>query len=248
MLARAWRRLNDSTIGTERYFSIALQNADLHLDLAPLVARHARGLLVDLGAGRLAWRGPLSRHAAAYLSADATPTHPELDLVCDATRPLPFRDGSLDTVFCCSVLEHAREPWLAFAAIHRALRPGGTLLVSVPFLFYRHGDPQDYWRFTGFGLDRLARQAGFEVVELAPSGSLAHLLLNPLSLAASALLAALRLGFLVPPLTRLLTASARALAPLVDRERRFAQGHVAVLRRPAYTDARPSDPDHGPRA
>jgi SAM-dependent methyltransferase len=41
-------------------------------------------------------------------------------------------DGSLDTVFCISVLEHLRDDRLALAEFRRILRPGGALVVNVP--------------------------------------------------------------------------------------------------------------------
>jgi SAM-dependent methyltransferase len=41
-------------------------------------------------------------------------------------------DGSLDTVFCISVLEHLQDDGFALAEFRRILRPGGTLVVNVP--------------------------------------------------------------------------------------------------------------------
>lgn len=60
----------------------------------------------------------------------------------------PFGDADFEHVDCCSVLEHVRRPWIVAANIERALVPGGTLLLSVPFIWRYHGYPHDYWRFT----------------------------------------------------------------------------------------------------
>src|SRR5208337_4573557 len=74
-LAQAWRRLNTNTVGTDGYWWIGLQNAAFYRDMAPLIAGHARGRTLDVGAGRLAWRSLLMQHVASYFSGDAIKEH-----------------------------------------------------------------------------------------------------------------------------------------------------------------------------
>ena len=45
---------------------------------------------------------------------------------------LPFGDGAFDCVIISEVLEHLREDDRALAEVHRVLKPGGVLAVSVP--------------------------------------------------------------------------------------------------------------------
>ncbi len=46
---------------------------------------------------------------------------------------LPYRDGRLGGAVLSEVAEHLVAPDAAFAAVHRVLRPGGHLLVTVPY-------------------------------------------------------------------------------------------------------------------
>lgn len=58
-------------------------------------------------------------------------------------------------VECMSVLEHCRKPWVMAANIESMMESGGTLFVTVPFIWRVHGYPDDYWRFTISGVKSL---------------------------------------------------------------------------------------------
>lgn len=49
------------------------------------------------------------------------------------------------------------------------LRPGGKLLLTVPFIFMAHGLPHDYARFTTQGVRRLF-EADYEIVDVTRLG------------------------------------------------------------------------------
>jgi SAM-dependent methyltransferase len=108
-----------------------------------------RGHVLDVGGRRERVRGafrPPSEGVIAWryvnILADDRP-----DIVADACD-LPVSSGSMDCVVCCEVLEHVRKPEQAVAEMFRALRPGGVLIASTPFLYPVHADPDDYSRFT----------------------------------------------------------------------------------------------------
>lgn len=72
-----------------------------------------------------------------------------VDLVHDMEKPLGLVFSHID---CCSVLEHTKRPWLVAKNMQDALEIGGTILVSVPFIWREHGYPSDYWRMTANAL------------------------------------------------------------------------------------------------
>lgn len=64
-------------------------------------------------------------------------------------------DNSVDAVFCLEVLEHVKNPFLAVRETKRILKPGGILVGSTPFLFPIHDSPNDFYRYTEFGINNL---------------------------------------------------------------------------------------------
>ncbi len=55
--------------------------------------------------------------------------------VADVDEPLPFADASFDVVVAGELLEHVRDPERLVGEASRILRPGGTLVASVPNAF-----------------------------------------------------------------------------------------------------------------
>jgi SAM-dependent methyltransferase len=78
---------------------------------------------------------------------------------------------SAGTIFCLETLEHVQHPWRALGEAHRILKPGGTLVVSVPFRMSLHSYPDDYWRMTASALEMLLREAGFVDIEAWDDGA-----------------------------------------------------------------------------
>ena len=77
----------------------------------------------------------------------------------------PFEDASYDGVICNQVLEHVFNPDQFLREISRVLKPGGNLLLTVPFVWDEHEQPWDYARYSSFGLRSLLERNGFDVDE-----------------------------------------------------------------------------------
>jgi SAM-dependent methyltransferase len=91
---------------------------------------------------------------------------PHVDVVADAeslSEVVP--EGSYDYVVSTSMLEHTLHPWKVLEEVHKVLRPGGILYLSVPWMFPLHGEPHDYYRFSLPCLKGLTRDAGFIEIE-----------------------------------------------------------------------------------
>ncbi|MEU7873858.1 methyltransferase domain-containing protein [Dactylosporangium sp. NPDC049140] len=63
-------------------------------------------------------------------------------------RRLPLAGDSLAGGISIAVLEHVPDPAVHIAEMHRVLRPGGRMLVFVPFMQPFHASPYDFQRYT----------------------------------------------------------------------------------------------------
>ncbi len=145
---------------------------------------HARGVLADLGCGTVPLYGEYRDLVTQTICIDwgeSKHRNVHLDYECDLTKPLPLGDASVDTVVLSCVLEHLPEPAAIWREMHRILRPGGKVLVCVPFLYPLHELPHDYYRYTEFGLRRLAEEGGFRVLSLEPMGGAPEVVTNIVS-------------------------------------------------------------------
>lgn len=142
------------------------------------VSAELTGDVVEIGAGRRRRRGRFRPpvHASTWICVDrdrdAMP-----DVVGDV-RQLPFRSRRFDAALCLEVLEYLPAPLIAVRELARLLRPGGVLVVSMPFV-HRWDTPEDRWRLSPSALEELLRESGLDPMSRSAQGgalaAIAHL-------------------------------------------------------------------------
>lgn len=136
----------------------------------------AQGHLLDIGCGDMPYRAVIGHQVEAYDGLDIEPRSVAVRYTGSVTDMNQVPDASYDTVLCTEVLEHVPSPTEAAHEMARVLRPGGTVILTVPFLGRLHEEPWDFFRYTRFGLTQLFEEAGFEIVEISEHGSVASFL------------------------------------------------------------------------
>ena len=125
------------------------------------------GTILDVGCGEMPYRDLLLEapsRATRYIGLDIpgnTYSRCKPDVRWNGAV-IPLRDASVESALATQVLEHCPEPLRTLSEIHRVLKPGGVLLITVPFLWPIHDPPYDEYRYTPFSLERLLCEAGFE--------------------------------------------------------------------------------------
>jgi SAM-dependent methyltransferase len=156
-----------------RFFD--LQAGSLWRDLAPVLSK-ATGTVVDVGCGAQPYRGLLPR-ATRYVGLDTDRalerfgySMPDILPITEDNR-WPVHDDQADLVLATETLEHVADPEAFLAEAYRALRPGGRVILTVPFSARWHYIPHDYWRFTPASLRLLLERVGFTQIVVHGRGN-----------------------------------------------------------------------------
>jgi SAM-dependent methyltransferase len=142
----------------------------LYRSIAELAKELSGDSLLDLGCGSKPYRELFTHSIYTGLELDTEQNRAagHAELFYDG-HSFPFKAAEYDNVLCNQVLEHVFNPEEFLAEIFRVLKPGGQLLLTVPFVWDEHEQPSDYARYSSFGLQHLLKGAGFEVKALKKS-------------------------------------------------------------------------------
>ncbi len=130
-------------------------------NLDEFLKRHATNeKILDIGSGNSSY----SRFFPNRIAVDIDPAR-KPNIIGDAHN-LPFKDGEADAILSTDVFEHLKDPVKAVSEMKRVLKKGGKVIFATRFIFPIHDSPNDFWRFTKYGLKELFRD--FEILELEP--------------------------------------------------------------------------------
>jgi SAM-dependent methyltransferase len=121
-----------------------------------------KGRVLNAGAG---WRDVSHLVDGELINQDITWPGDERTNI-DIHSPLhniPVEANYFDAILCIAVLEHVENPEEVVPELYRVLKPGGHLILEVPFLQPEHKVPTDFQRYTKDGLVRLVTRHGFSV-------------------------------------------------------------------------------------
>ncbi|MEP6977904.1 MAG: class I SAM-dependent methyltransferase [Thermoleophilia bacterium] len=123
--------------------------------------------VLDVGSGVKPYFPFFEPYAKEFVSVDIE--NPAADLQ-GAVEDLPVPDGSFDVVICNQVLEHCAHPAQAVRELRRVVASGGRVLASTHGVQVYHPAPDDLWRWTHAGLERLFADNGdWRSVTVTPS-------------------------------------------------------------------------------
>lgn len=216
------------TVFDYQYLGVRLRRAFVRTTLAQLRGGH----LLDVGCGTQPYRSYLAP-GCRYTGIDVHAAHPKTVVVAPDSI-WPDLDPA-DMIVCTEVIEHVKDVRLFCAQIDNALRPGGLLVISAPFLYKVH-DAHDYRRLT---IHEYRNYFPFEVTEAKRLGGVGTVLVvNGLAWIYTSMQLT-RVGYIaylvLLPVRLLINCSANLLGMLldsVDRTGMFYGGSIVVMKKP----------------
>ena len=134
----------------------------------------ANSLLLDAGAGESVYKkffAHCNYKAIDLAVGESRWNYSNLDYV-GPLDDMPIEDDLFDAVLCTQVLEHLEWPRESVKEMHRILKLGGMLYMTVPMAQNEHQIPYDFFRYTSYGIKSICEHAGFKEVKITPFGGL----------------------------------------------------------------------------
>lgn len=175
-----WQRLTDGLIGKKEYFLIDTTVYSFFMVIRRYIDKYVKGDVLDAGAGKLALKFLLIKKAERYYAMDKYIASEGLDVVGDLNS-IPLKEDTFDVITCLQVIEHTKDPGDVIKNLAFSLKESGVLILSAPHISYLHGEPEDYYRYTKYGLRHLVEKNGLKVLELSTAGSVFSFFFTPIS-------------------------------------------------------------------
>lgn len=123
-----------------------------------------RGLLLDFGCGDCRYKKLVEALGFTYRGYDlVSPDQQEHVKNFVPGEKLSIEENTIDVVLSTQVLEHVWDINWYLSECYRVLQPDGKLVLSTHGVWPYHPHPQDYRRWTRYGLIREVEELGFKV-------------------------------------------------------------------------------------
>ncbi|RBQ26588.1 MULTISPECIES: methyltransferase domain-containing protein [Arcobacteraceae] len=129
-----------------------------------------KGVMLDLGCADKPFEEFFTQHVDKYIGVDWTNClhDSNADIVADLNKELLIESNFADTVVSLNVLEHLYDPQQFLKESYRVLKDDGTIILHIPFQWWVHEAPHDYFRYTPYGLRYLLSEAGYTDIKIQP--------------------------------------------------------------------------------
>lgn len=145
----------------------------LQLEVFKKYSGYLSGRILDVGCGNMPYKKYLT-DISEYIGMDETKAvKPD---ILGSVQAIPFPDKYFDSVLCTEVLEHVSGAQDALREIKRVLKSGGYLYLTVPQAWPLHYEPNDYFRFTKYGIKHLLEEQGLKVIAIERIGGIFSLI------------------------------------------------------------------------
>lgn len=139
------------------------------------------GNVLDFGCGSSPYRSVIKYEK--YVRVDIAKennniNNSDADIIFYDGTKLPFETNSFDSIICTEVLEHVPNLNEILKELHRVLKHNGKIVISVPFVWIEHEIPNDYRRFSRFGIAILLESNGFKIISVQKTSKTIHTIMQ----------------------------------------------------------------------
>lgn len=150
------------------YFSASYRRKQLD-KLQAKYSELYKGKVLDIGGrDRGRFKKP-KEQVEQWVFADISPAH-NPDIILDVANMQAINDETIDVISALELFEHVEKVEKGLQECFRILKPGGKMLISVPFMHPIHADPYDFQRWTNYKWTTELNKHGFIVTKVEIMG------------------------------------------------------------------------------
>lgn len=136
-------------------------------------AHNLKGKLLDFGCGNKPYKHLFN--VEQYVGMDIknkahNHENESIDIIYDG-RHIPFDNECFDCIFASEVFEHVFNLEEILNELNRVLKEEGVILITLPFVWYQHEKPNDFARYTVFGIKYILEKCNFKMIVHEKSSS-----------------------------------------------------------------------------
>ena len=155
-----------------KYIRLSLANPDyiLQLALANLFKnKNMYNKVLDYGSGNSPYKNLIK--FKSYVTIDLVQNfNKNVDYIIKPNKKIPFKKNNFDLILLIDVLSHSNNFHHILNECYRVLKPNGKLIIYTPFIYRENETPNDFFRFTYFGLKYFLEKK-FDSVNLKKIGN-----------------------------------------------------------------------------
>jgi SAM-dependent methyltransferase len=125
----------------------------------------SKPIVIDVGCGNKPYLDLFV--GCEYVGVDRSYDDAEPDMIGDAAS-IPLDDCYADIVFSTQVIEHVPDHQAMLDECYRILKPSGTIILTGPFYWPLHEEPNDFFRFSKHGFEKIFIKSGFQSIDVVP--------------------------------------------------------------------------------
>ena len=161
MIKSNWRL--KPSIFNPRWYPLSLTTKHIKKIIELYFAEGKKLHIIDYGCGDMPYKELFEPVVGKYTGLDLA-ENPLAELHISSDGRIQIEDNYTDAVLSTQVLEHVENPTEYLSESFRILKDNGILILSTHGYWIYHPTPHDYWRWTSAGLQKIIKQAGFEVI------------------------------------------------------------------------------------
>ena len=129
-------------------------------------AHYMHGTMMDFGCGNKPYKNlmKVNRYVGIDIENSAHDhSTEEIDILYNGYQ-IPFNNEYFDSVFSAEVFEHVFHLEEIIKEINRVMKLNGIILITVPFVWHEHEIPNDFARYSSYGMKDLLERNNFKIL------------------------------------------------------------------------------------